>query len=106
MKTNSLALNILNKKFEVSCPITEQERLAAAGHYLDAKMQEISDKGTILGYERIAIVAALNIAYDFLKAEEDKHSLTHGLNEHLEGLKARIERVLEINPTELNIEKY
>lgn len=62
-------VNILGREFTVAC--TEQERpaLLEAVSFLDKKMREIRDTGKIVGVERIAIMAALNISHELLNAK-------------------------------------
>lgn len=58
----------MGREFRVSCPEEEKEGLLQAVSYLDRKMREIRETGKVIGLERIAIMAALNIAYDYLTA--------------------------------------
>ena len=62
----SLDVAIMGREFRVSCPEEEREALLAAVSYLDRKMREIRDTGKVIGLERIAIMAALNITHDYL----------------------------------------
>ena len=64
--TSGLDVNILGRAFRVACDDAEKESLLKAVDYLDAKMQEIRDEGKVIGNERIAIMAALNIAHEYL----------------------------------------
>ena len=65
-KTSSLDVNILDREFRVACPEDERAELQDAVTYLDKKMREIRDAGKIASVERIAIMAALNIAHELL----------------------------------------
>lgn len=62
----SLDVTIMGREFRVSCPPKERDSLLQAVGYLDRKMREIRDSGKVIGVERIAIMAALNIAHDYL----------------------------------------
>jgi cell division protein ZapA len=64
----SLDVAIMGREFRVACPEDEREGLLQAVSYLDRKMREIRDTGKVIGLERIAIMAALNITHDFLAA--------------------------------------
>lgn len=64
----SLDVAIMGREFRISCPEEEREGLLAAVSYLDRKMREIRDTGKVIGLERIAIMAALNITHDYLAA--------------------------------------
>ena len=62
----SLDVAIMGREFRVSCPENERDSLLQSVSYLDRKMREIRDTGKIIGLERIAIMAALNITHDLL----------------------------------------
>lgn len=64
----SLDVAIMGREFRVACPEDEREGLLQAVSYLDRKMREIRDGGKVIGLERIAIMAALNITHDYLNA--------------------------------------
>lgn len=61
-----LDVNIMGREFRVACPEEEQKELLSSVEYLDKKMREIRDTGKVIGIERIAIMAALNIAHELL----------------------------------------
>jgi len=64
----SLDVAIMGREFRVACPEEERESLLQSVTYLDRKMREIRDQGKVIGLERIAIMAALNITHDYLTA--------------------------------------
>jgi cell division protein ZapA len=61
-----LDVSIMGRDFRVACPDDEQQELLEAVAYLDRKMREIRDSGKVGSVERIAIMAALNIAHELL----------------------------------------
>ena len=61
-----LQITIMGRQYRVACAPDEQEGLLKAVDYLDRKMQEVRDNGKVIGHERIAIMAALNIAHELL----------------------------------------
>ena len=65
-ETKSLQVMIMGREFRVACAEDEQAGLLEAVDYLNRKMLEIRDAGKIIGLERIAIMAALNIAHEML----------------------------------------
>ena len=65
-----IKVQILGKEYPVSCPADEQHDLLVAARYLDEKMREIRDNGRIIGTERIAVMAALNIAHELLQQKQ------------------------------------
>ena len=64
--TKGLQISVMGREFRVACPENEQKSLLEAVAYLDKKMHEIRDNGKVVGLERIAIMAALNIAHELL----------------------------------------
>ena len=65
-EAKSLQIAIMGREFRLACPENEQAGLLEAVDYLNRKMLEILDGGKIIGLERIAIMAALNIAHEML----------------------------------------
>lgn len=67
---DGVTVTILGKEFIVACPENERAALVAAAGYLDRKMREIQTSGKVMGTERTAIMAALNIAHELLELRE------------------------------------
>jgi cell division protein ZapA len=65
-EARGLDVNIMGREFRVSCTEEERRDLLKAVDYLNDKMREIRDTGKVIGVERIAIMAALNITHEFL----------------------------------------
>ncbi|MBL8517382.1 MAG: cell division protein ZapA [Betaproteobacteria bacterium] len=59
-------INVMGRELRVAAPEGEEQQLAASVDLLNRKMKEIRDTGKVVGTERIAIMAALNIAHDLL----------------------------------------
>jgi cell division protein ZapA len=68
-EARSLQITIMGRDFRVACPDDEQSGLLEAVDYLNKKMIEIRDTGKVIGLERIAIMAALNIAVELLSTK-------------------------------------
>jgi cell division protein ZapA len=70
-EARGLDVNIMGREFRVSCTEEERRELLKAVDHLNSKMREIRDTGKVVGVERIAIMAALNIAHEYLSARMD-----------------------------------
>jgi cell division protein ZapA len=66
---NSIEVSILGRSYRVACEEGEREALMRAVAYLDGKMGEIRQAGKVTGTDRIAVMAALNIAHEYLSAK-------------------------------------
>ncbi|MHB8743154.1 MAG: cell division protein ZapA, partial [Sulfuricaulis sp.] len=64
---DGVTVTILDKEFMVACPEAERAALVAAAGHLDKKMREIQSSGKVMGAERTAVMAALNIAHELLE---------------------------------------
>ena len=63
---NTVTVHILDKEYCIACPADERSNLESAARYLDGKMREIRSSGKVVGADRIAVMAALNITHDLL----------------------------------------
>ncbi len=70
-----VSVRILDKEYQVACPASERTDLLDSAEILDARMREIRDKGRIVGLDRIAVMAALNMANDLLHSKERDKAL-------------------------------
>jgi len=70
-EARGLDVDIMGREFRVSCTEEERRDLLKAVDYLNAKMREIRDTGKVIGVERIAIMAALNITHEYLSTRMD-----------------------------------
>ncbi|WP_019601290.1 cell division protein ZapA [Teredinibacter turnerae] len=66
----SVTVTILDKNYQIACPPSERDSLQRAAKELDARMRVIRSTGNVIGLERIAIMAALNLCYDLNKIGE------------------------------------
>ena len=63
-----LSVRILEKEYFVACPYEERSDLLDSAEFLNTKMREIRDSGKIVGFDRIAVMAALQLAHELLGA--------------------------------------
>jgi len=69
-EANTVTVKILDKEYQVACPEEQQTELIVSARYLDKQMRAIRDSGKVIGLERIAVMAALNISHELLQASE------------------------------------
>ena len=68
-KTRAVDITIMGRSYKVTCSEEEREPLLLAVAYLDEKMNEIKASGRVGSVERVAVMAALNIAHELLSAK-------------------------------------
>jgi cell division protein ZapA len=66
-----LDVNIMGREFRVACTDEERRELLKAVDFLNTKMRDIRDTGKVIGVERVAIMAALNIAHEYLSTRTE-----------------------------------
>jgi len=70
-----ITVTVLDKEYVVGCAEDEREALFATIEYLNGKMDEQRDSGKVIGSERIAVMAALNIAHEYLEYRRRSESM-------------------------------
>lgn len=89
-----VSVRILDKEYQVACPASERTDLLDSAEILNAKMREIRDTGRIVGLDRIAVMAALNMANDLLHAEKRDRMLDGDVSNRLKMISDRVESAL------------
>jgi len=89
-----VTINILGKELMVSCPDSERASLIAAARELDQRMREIQDGGKVIGGERVAVMAALNLSNELLQLRKLSGGLPEGIDDRLAALSSKIEAAL------------
>ncbi len=92
--TNPTIVHILEKEYRIACPDDERDALLAAAAYLGKKMKEIRDSGKVVGADRIAVMAALNITHELLKTRNEVESQSDNLGHRIRSLQNKIDAAL------------
>lgn len=69
MTTTTLDVTIMGQSYTLACPADEQPALLAAVREVDQEMCAIRDMGKVRARERIAVLAALNLAHSLLECQ-------------------------------------
>jgi cell division protein ZapA len=91
-----LSVRILEKEYFVACPLDERADLLDSAEYLNKKMREIRDSGKVVGVDRIAVMAALNLANELLKAKRHE-SVVETSATRVKGVREKVESALAKN---------
>ena len=69
MSNETVFVKILDKEYQVACPREERQALVESAQLLDERMKAIRGTGAVIGLERIAVMAALNLSHELLQAK-------------------------------------
>ena len=89
-----VSVRILDKEYQVACPASERTDLLDSAEVLNAKMREIRDSGRVVGLDRIAVMAALNMANDLLHAQARDRVLEGDFSMRLKNISDRVDTAL------------
>ncbi len=92
-----VTVRIMEKEYKISCPEAERESLVASAKHVNENMQIIRDGGKALGAERIAVMAALNIAHELINANNSLNDSDSEIISRLDKLQGMVDEQLEIN---------
>ena len=87
-QAKTLTVQILDKDYCIACPADERANLENAARYLDGKMREIRSGGKVIGADRVAVMAALNITHDLLHKQQR-------LDQEADSTRAKVRDLLE-----------
>lgn len=90
----TVSVRILEKEYQVACPDDQVDALSASARFLDRQMSEIRDTGKVFGLDRIAVMAALNIANEFLANKGQVEEVSEFVDARVSSLTERISAAL------------
>ncbi|MFQ3788604.1 cell division protein ZapA [Halomonas sp. A29] len=83
-------VTLLGAQYVFACKPGEERKLERAARYLDRAMQGIHSQNNLLGGERVALMAALNIAHELLEVMDARRAE----EQQLDQLSARLEQAM------------
>lgn len=89
-----VTVRLLDKEFNVACPPGERDDLQQAAAYLNAKMKEVRDVGKVVGSDRVAVIAALNMANELVKLQA-RSERDGAVGLRLKSLRDKVDAALE-----------
>ena len=88
-------VKILEKEYQISCPASERKALVDSAELLNSKMREIRDGGKVVGLDRIAVMAALNMANDLILSNSTGSDLQGDAKGKIRAMSERVESALQ-----------
>ncbi len=93
-RTTRVSVRILEKEYQVACLPEERSELLDSAESLNVRMREIRDAGNIVGLDRIAVMAALNLAHELLKMRGRGDAVDTDVGQKIRQLRERVENAL------------
>jgi cell division protein ZapA len=90
-----VSVRILEKDYQIACPVEERSDLLDSAELLNSRMREIRDGGKVIGLDRIAVIAALNMANELIRLRKSDGNLESDVGGRLRILRERVESALE-----------
>ncbi len=91
----TIAVKIMDREYRVKCPPENLRELQESARYLDKNMRNISKSPNILGLDRVAVLAALNITNDLLALKDQNNQIILEMEERIRQLHKQIQETLE-----------
>ena len=88
------SITILDKEYLIACSDEERDLLNDAARLLNERMQEVKTSGKIIGSERIAVLAALNIAHEMLAYKNENEGYTSNIDGIIRRIQGKIDNAL------------
>ena len=70
MSNETITVRILDQEYQVACPPDERQALLDSAHLLNERMKVIRGSSSVVGLERMAVMAALNLSHELLQARQ------------------------------------
>lgn len=92
--SHTVTVKILGKEYQVACPPDEVDSLTRSARFLDERMASIRNSGKVVGLDRIAVMAALNIAHEYLTEGSQSSDEQGAVQQRLDRLNERVGQAL------------
>jgi len=91
---HNIRVTILGKEYSVVCSPEQKDALYKAASHLNDRMQQIQQTGKVIGTERCAIMAALNITHELLELK-DQTAHSSQVTSQLQALTQKLEAAVQ-----------
>ena len=92
-----VTIKILEKEYKVSCQKNEKNDLLASAELLNIKMKEIRDSGKVVGLDRVAVMAALNLANELIQKKDEGNNLKNIVESRIKSMSESLDSAISSN---------
>ena len=93
-ESKPITIHIMGNEYHVASPEDEISKLQEAAQALDKRMREIKEGGRIMGLERVAVMAALNLSYELMHGESSNAQENNQINQRIQKLQEKVDNAL------------
>jgi len=93
--SSPVTVSILGKEYQVACPENEKSALIASAQMVHQNMEKIRNSGKVVGLDRIAVMAALNLAHELVNIQNNQGEGMDEVNKTISQMKDRVSAFLE-----------
>ena len=90
-----VTVRILDREYTVGCEPDERDGLMAAAKILDSKMREVRGGNRMAGVDRIAVLAALNLAHELHQSRSDTERRERDLARTVGAMQRRLDDLFD-----------
>jgi cell division protein ZapA len=94
VESKAINIRVLDKEYQVACPADEEPALMESARLVDEKMREIRDSRKMIGADRVAVMAALNLAHDLLTLQTNGANGGPAVETKLRSLQNKVEAAI------------
>ena len=91
---NTVSLSIMGKLYKVKCPPEKIAELRESAQYLEDKMRGIGQGGKVVGADKIAVIAGLNVAHELLTQKKQALNYLDAMGRQINDLQNKIDEEL------------
>lgn len=91
---NSITVKILGQEYKIKCPPDKMNELQESANYLNKMMLDLRDNTKIMGIDKIAVLAALNVTHEMLSLKKQKQLHIDSLSKRIQELQYNVEQAL------------
>ena len=89
-----ITVQILDKEYRIACPAGEEDTLRASAAFLNNRIDEVRASGKAIGPDRVAIIAALNLAHEYLSKQQEQEEYSDSITTKVRSLHERIDNAI------------
>ena len=94
-ETQAVSVRVLDREYTVGVPSGEVDGLMAAARVLDTRMREVRGANRMAAIDRVAVLAALNLAHELEQLKNAGERRDRELSRALTALQARLDALLD-----------